>query len=154
MARYFWACGFDKSILAPGDILTYPSVCPVCGEPFYRSTGRSGQPRTYCSPKCRQKARPKRPSPPRPMVAFTCQRCGETFERKYRANANPTFCSDRCRSAAARADGSKVDKPRPGQHLTRYPERVCEVCGLVYRPTYEAQRTCGRRCGHLVKSAE
>lgn len=28
-----------------------------------------------------------------------------------------------------------------------YRERTCEVCSVPYRPTYPAQRTCGRACG-------
>jgi 5-methylcytosine-specific restriction endonuclease McrA len=39
----------------------------------------------------------------------------------------------------------------PHPPVTGYAERLCEVCGVSYRPTYGSQRTCGRQCGKFLK---
>jgi ribosomal protein S27AE len=38
--------------------------------------------------------------------------------------------------------------------MSRRRPRNCEICGAEYRPTYGAQRTCGRSCGVTLRRAE
>jgi hypothetical protein len=66
----------------------------------------------------------------------TCVVCGAVFTAGERGPAS-TRCKD-CRTKAKRG--------------TRRRPRVCEVCGDSYRPTYGAQRTCGRECGVVMRA--
>lgn len=53
-----------------------------------------------------------------------------------------------CRPCRTKARA--VSPPRKKKARQR-PARQCEVCSAGYRPTYAAQRTCGRACGEKLR---
>jgi hypothetical protein len=67
----------------------------------------------------------------------TCVDCGAVFTAGKRGPVRT-----RCAGCRAKADSRRPRRRRP---------RVCEVCGSRYRPSYGAQRTCGRSCGVILR---
>jgi len=72
-----------------------------------------------------------------------CVHCGRPLTGRQ-----SKYCSRLCHNQ---------DSHDPAQRRARYENsrerRTCEVCGKGYKVTYSEQRTCGRRCGAVLRSA-
>jgi hypothetical protein len=77
------------------------------------------------------------------MASLTCASCSKPMASgKGSAPQGQAKCHP-CRRAAPTAR-----RVQQGNHRKLRP---CEVCGAQYRPTYQAQRSCGRVCGRVIQ---
>lgn len=90
-------------------------------------------------PAGRATCRPCRRRDPGPARQKDCPNCGRAFT----APGSKT-CSRECGQQHRRAQ-VPVERRRT--------VRICEICGIHYVRTYQAQRTCGRTCGAVLSSA-
>ena len=76
----------------------------------------------------------------RPMVDYTCERCGVPYQSRSMAGQN-RFCSNNCRSAARRASGA--------DHVTS----ACRRCGGEFRhDRFKPRAFCSRLCSNRARS--
>ena len=114
----------------PGKPRTRPDLkCVRCGS-VYRSNVPGSK---YCSRKCQwpNGARPPGFKKARvPSVTVACEKCGTLFH-PWHLKRPSRFCSRLC-------------APR-GRYPTK-PDAACVNCGVMFRPTKESSKFCGRDC--------
>jgi len=90
-----------KYNLLKTEIKTLIKKCPRCGDIFKEKTGRVGQPKKFCSNKCKnlemsKRFRLKDKPEINPDYKFKCKACGI----EYKANqSNQKYCSEACASS-------------------------------------------------------
>jgi endogenous inhibitor of DNA gyrase (YacG/DUF329 family) len=99
--------------------------CAGCGKEFYRRRPTGRHPR-YCSPRCRELARPPRPR----IHPHRCAECGAEF---WTPKARTRFCSYRC---SLRATGRRRSERTRTTFWARFWARVAksEDCWLWQGP--------------------
>ena len=105
--------------------------CPICGKTFY---SKASKPQKFCSPACMYQGR-QYPAQRQSRLGYhpkilTCRTCGKEVPARGTGGNRTAFCSNECAQAARRV----LD------------ERVCEVCGVSFRPRSADQRFCSRPC--------
>lgn len=113
---------------------------------------------------------------------WTCEQCGQQFQRKYERKYPPRFCSQQClgrsRLGATRADaGELIEKEcavcgikmqtRKSSRLycsreclatsrtgSKKAEQPCEHCGNPFKPRHAASRFCSRSCMSAASTGE
>ena len=68
----------------------------------------------------------------------TCTECGKTFDTQ-KDDERTRFCSHKCRNH---------------HYYKRLPLRQCVICGDLYHPTHQKQKTGGARCGGILSTRE
>lgn len=110
-----------------------------CGKLMFRGAGSLIPGKATCRA-CRA-ARPKRPRPGHDAV---CLVCAKPFRSVRKSSGTWTqTCSRACGMDHRYGAGRTRQRSRAG-------ERLCEVCGREYTPSYGEQRTCSRACGTKI----
>lgn len=97
--------------------------CEQCGEPILQDHRRL----RFCNRDCVLAHRR------RTQAQSTCDHCGIVFSHNPRRPRR--YCSPDCQKAVRRAN--------------RRPDRACEHCGKMFRPTKDRNRYCSRSCGNM-----
>lgn len=72
---------------------------------------------------------------------YECQECNRNYKSKIKAENRSKFCSNACKS-----------KWRRKMRLDNV-SKICPICCKNYESSkYSRSKTCGRKCGHLLKS--